>query len=560
LAEGSALIGAPSVHAQGFTGVGIRVAVLDTGIDTDHPHLSDDIAAQQCFCDNHPAPVRACCPNGAPQEANAEDDNGHGTSTSGIVTSSRVAGPGIAPDAEIVAVKVLDSGGSGNFSDVAAGLDWLITNQTSLGLNVVNMSLGDGTQHDDASVSPCSGSNTANAIESLHALGVVVFVSSGNDGHDNGIAFPACVAEAISVGGVYDANVGGIQWCGNATCTTILCTDNPTFADLFVCHTNSGSLLDILAPNFRTATTTLGGGTNFSFGGTSASSPYAAAKATLLLQADPTLTPEQIRTLMKTNGPSVTNPESGLSFTRTDVNQAFEALAPATCGNNDVETGEDCDDGNTAPGDCCSDLCAFEAAGGPCEDGDACTVSDTCDGGGVCDPGPPLACDDGQFCNGLETCDSGSGCVDGPDPVIDDGITCTDDSCDEVGDVVVNTPNHALCDDTLFCTGVETCHVTLDCQAGTNVDCDDVVSCTVDVCNETTDQCDNMPDDAVCNDANVCTEDVCDAALDCQNDPIVGCSLPVPTSTDWTRLALALILLGAGAGLVGGTRRRPGNR
>ncbi len=114
LAEGSALIGAPSLHAQGFTGAGIRAAVLDSGIDTDHPHLSDDLAAQHCFCDNHPSPAKGCCPSGGQQEANAEDDDGHGTSTSGIITSSRAAGPGVAPDAEIIAVKVLDSGGSGN--------------------------------------------------------------------------------------------------------------------------------------------------------------------------------------------------------------------------------------------------------------------------------------------------------------------------------------------------------------------------------------------------------------------------------------------------------------
>ena len=60
LAEGSSLIGAPSVHSQGFTGAGIRVAFLDSGIDTDHPHLSDDIAAQQCFCDDHPSPQLGC--------------------------------------------------------------------------------------------------------------------------------------------------------------------------------------------------------------------------------------------------------------------------------------------------------------------------------------------------------------------------------------------------------------------------------------------------------------------------------------------------------------------
>ena len=78
LIEGSALVGAPSVHSQEFTGAGVRVAVLDSGIDTDHTHLSDDIAAQQCFCDTHASPVKGCCPSGGQQEANAEDDEGHG--------------------------------------------------------------------------------------------------------------------------------------------------------------------------------------------------------------------------------------------------------------------------------------------------------------------------------------------------------------------------------------------------------------------------------------------------------------------------------------------------
>ena len=559
LAQGSALVGAPSVHAQGFTGVGIRVAVLDSGIDTDHPHLSDDIAAQQCFCDDHPSPNFGCCPSGGQQEANAEDDEGHGTSTSGIITSSRTAGPGVAPDAEIIAVKVLDSGGSGAFSDIAAGLDWLITNHVSLGLDVVSMSLGDGTQQNNASVSPCSGSNTANAIQSLHGLGIPTFVSSGNEGHDNGIAFPACVAEAISVGGVYDANVGGISWCGNSNCTTILCTDNPTFADRFVCHTNSGSLLDILAPNFRTATAALGGGTNSSFGGTSASCPYAAAQAALLLEADPSLTPEQIRALMNTNGPSVTNPDNSLSFTRTDVNQVLQAIAPATCGNDVVETGEDCDDGNTVPGDCCSELCAFETAGSSCEDGDACSMSDTCDGSGACDPGTPLPCDDGQFCNGLETCDSGSGCVDGPDPVIDDGVACTDDSCDEAGDVVVNTPNPGLCDDGAFCNGAEICDPGMGgCVDGPDPVIDDGIACTDDSCDEAGDVVVNTPNPGLCDDADPCTAELCDVNEGCTSEPVEGCIPPaaIPSGPSGSRVVLSLILTGLGAAALRRRTRR----
>jgi hypothetical protein len=72
-----------------------------------------------------------------------------------------------------------------------------------------------------------------------------------NEGFDNGIAAPACTPEAISVGGVYDEDVGSTSWCGPQGCPSILCTDNPTAADLFVCHTNSDELLDILAPQWR---------------------------------------------------------------------------------------------------------------------------------------------------------------------------------------------------------------------------------------------------------------------------------------------------------------------
>jgi hypothetical protein len=152
-----------------------------------------------------------------------------------------------------------------------------------------------------------------------------VFVASGNEGHDGGISFPACVGNAISVGGVYDANVGPASWCGNASCSTILCTDNPTAADGFVCHANSGTNLDLLAPDWRTDAPKSGGGTQ-PFGGTSASSPYAAGEAAVLLQAQPGLSPAALRTLMKAHGPLVTNSGNGLAFRRTDVAGALATL------------------------------------------------------------------------------------------------------------------------------------------------------------------------------------------------------------------------------------------
>ncbi len=332
LAQGVDLIGASTAHTSNITGFGVTVAVLDTGIDTDHPDLADDIVAEQCFCNDHPAPNRGCCPAGGTQQSgvgSAEDDNGHGTHATGIITSAGVvAAPGVAPDAGIVAIKVLGASGTSFASSVDAALDWLVTNHQALGVRVVNVSLGDGGEYNDPLAPPCSGTPGANAIALLHAAGVSVFVASGNDGHDDGVSEPACVPEAISVGGVYDAWVGSnVSWCGNAACTTILCSD-ASGADVFVCHTNSDEILDLLAPNWRTTSPALGGGTAH-FGGTSASSPYAAGQAALLLQDDANLQPEEIRSLLKANGPMVTNPDNGLSFRRSDVAAALNVPEPS---------------------------------------------------------------------------------------------------------------------------------------------------------------------------------------------------------------------------------------
>jgi cysteine-rich repeat protein len=470
LSQGVSLVGGDTAHALGYTGSGVKVAVLDTGIDTNHPDLIGDLVAQHCFCDTHPSPTRGgCCPGRSGESTSAEDDEGHGTSVSGIITSSgAVASVGVAPDSEIVAVKVLSSTGSGDFSDIAAGLDWILTERAVIGgpvegVRIVNMSLSDGGEHSNASASPCFGTNTANAIVALHTAGVAVFGASGNDGYDDGISFPACVAEAISVGGVYDASLGSVSWCGNASCTTTLCTDNVTAPDDFVCHSNSDELLDLLAPNFRTVTSAMGGGT-VAFGGTSASSPYAAGEAALLLDVDSTLTPEEIRTLLTNHGPQVINPDNGLSFPRTNVGAAIESIRPAICGNSNIENGEDCDDGNTLGGDCCSMSCSFEALGSACDDSDACSETDACDGAGACLSGSPLVCNDDLFCNGVESCDSGLGCQSGSAPVTDDGISCTEDSCDEANDGIVHVANDLLCDDGDACTA-ESCDEFLGCRS-----------------------------------------------------------------------------------------------
>lgn len=566
---GKQLIGADDVQSAGWTGAGVTVAVLDTGIDTDHPDLVDDLVSERCFCSiNAPGPGGGCCPSGSTSQSGAgaaEDDDGHGTAVAGIISSAGMsAQPGVAPDAEIVAIKVLDAAGSGLSSDVAAGLDWILSNNGALGVDVVNLSLGDFGEYNNPLLAPCAGTPTANAISMLHATGVTVFAASGNDGHDDGISEPACVADAISVGGVYDEAIGGASWCGNEDCSEILCTDT-TGPDVFVCHTNSDEILDILAPNWRTNTSALGGGTG-SFGGTSASSPYASGQAALLLESDPTLLPTDVRTALSSNGPFVTNPDNGLSFRRSDVALALASLS--VCGDGNLDFGEACDDANLLDGDCCSSSCQFEATGSSCDDVDACTNGDQCDGAGQCIAGPPLDCNDANVCTD-DSCDPGLGCVNvdnlapcddadacttadtcslgvcvgGAPPDCDDTNVCTDDSCDPLLGCV-NANNAAACDDGNACTTADACSLGA-CVGGAAPDCDDADACTDDSCDPGS-GCTNVDNSASCDDGDPCTAESCDAVTGCANTPIAGCGPSVPAGSGGSRTILIGLLLISG--------------
>ncbi len=133
-------------------------------------------------------------------------------------------------------------------------------------------------------------------------------------------------------------------------------------------------------------------------------------------------------------------------------------------------------------------------------------------------------CDNGGWCDGEETCADAT-CVAGTAPDCDDGVGCTDDSCNEVTDSCENIPVDSYCDDGFWCNGDETCDALDDCQAGTPVDCDDSVSCTDDSCNEVTDSCDNIANDANCDDGLFCNGvETCDAINDCQSGTPIDCS------------------------------------
>ena len=297
----------PQIHAdvvqdvRGFDGSGVTVAVLDSGIDSDHPDLAGALTGEQCFCSGG----GGCCPGGGSSQSGAgaaEDDHGHGTHVTGIITSDGTVAPrGVAPGASIVSIKVLDS--NNEFccaSDVIAGLDWIVANRPDV--RVVNMSLHTSPTFtgacDDVDATTMA---FADSIDQLLAGGVAVFAASGNSSLANAMGAPACIADAISVGAVNDL-------------------DHVAF------FSNSDATLDILAPGVGIVSTALGGGT-VSRNGTSMASPHGAGTAALLFEAYPGLTPANLLATLETTGLPVTDPQNGFVDPRIDADASFVALA-----------------------------------------------------------------------------------------------------------------------------------------------------------------------------------------------------------------------------------------
>lgn len=325
LQESLPAIGGDIVHNRyGITGRGVTVAVLDSGIDTDHPDLADDLVAQHCFTNS------ACLPGSTNQSNSAEDENGHGTNVAGIITANgTVSGRGFAPNAKIVAVRVLDKDGSGYVADWVAGLDWVYSQLATTPVQIVNLSLGTFALYPDN----CDKEEPllAAAIAQLRAKGVAFFASSGNQGHSTRIAAPACNSGVIAVGATYDSNVGRQPPSGTYQSffggSWPTCSDSATTLRTITCFTNSNQQLDLLAPGAPLLSAYLNGKTAL-YRGTSQASPTAAGVAALLLEKRPGLRPAEVEKILKTSGSTVTNPSNGLAFPLINALAAIQAITP----------------------------------------------------------------------------------------------------------------------------------------------------------------------------------------------------------------------------------------
>ncbi len=306
-----------NVRNRGLVGLGVKTAVIDSGIRLDHPDFSGRIVGQQCFCASA-TPGIGCCPNGLPTQSgagSATDGHGHGTNVAGIVAGSGGSAPqGGAPAATIVAVRVLDANNSFCCaSDVVAAMDWVATQHPDT--RVVNMSLGTNALF----ATSCDATNSftiamAQAAAALHANGTVMTASAGNQGSPTSVSAPACLNRVIAMGATWTQDWGPR--------TVLGCTDSTTAANKPTCFSNSGSRIALYAPGAfvtapgRTAVTS-------TFAGTSQATPLVASCIADLFQARPGLSPDQVRAALVASPSSVVDPKNGLTFPRLDCEDAL---------------------------------------------------------------------------------------------------------------------------------------------------------------------------------------------------------------------------------------------
>jgi subtilisin family serine protease len=275
LLESVKIIGADKAHALGFDGKGVTVAVLDTGIDATNRDFYGRIVAQQCFCDNLDG--TGCCPNGEWVQsggASARDDHGHGTHVSGIIAGGGAGAPaGIAPRANIVAVKVMDANNTfRSFTQIYRALEWLAEHRPDV--KVINMSLGSRALFTKESCKETAvGLGLADVITLLRNRGVLITASAGNEGSLNGTTMPACMDEVLGVGATYDSSGTHETFCYAAN----------AYVDEVACFSNASESVDLVAPGADIIASKRGGGW-VKYAGTSMAAPNVAGTIALMQQ------------------------------------------------------------------------------------------------------------------------------------------------------------------------------------------------------------------------------------------------------------------------------------
>ncbi len=302
LTPGILEVNAPQVWSQlGLTGQGVGVAIVDSGVYP-HPDLAGRIVASIDF--TTALPTVSTTPG--------VDPGGHGTHVAGLVagdgTLSGGAYTGVAPRANIIDVRVVDSNGSSNVSTILRGLQWVLANRITYNIKVVNMSLGatpTGSYKSDF---------MATAAEVLTFSGITVVVSAGNSGPLAGtVTTPATDPYVITVGALDDSGTSllldDLMTVFSSRGRTPF--DNLSKPDLvapgrkMVSLRSPGSALDTLFPERQVTATSALTADYYRLSGTSMAAPVVAGVVALMVERNPTLSPAQIKRRLKSTATSL---------------------------------------------------------------------------------------------------------------------------------------------------------------------------------------------------------------------------------------------------------------
>ena len=289
---GRDLIKAPEVWAQGLTGDGIVVAVIDSGIDYNHPDLTGNIWSNNGE-NGVDAQGRNKANNGLDDDNNGfvddfrgwdfvnndndpMDDNNHGTHISGLVAAKRdgVGITGVAPTAKIMPLKILDRLGSGKIRDEINAINYAVAN----GAKIVNVSLGGLQLNDDE----------LNVIRSAEAKGVIVISAAGNDARPQ-VDYPARFANEVGIA------VASIQ--RNKQFSDFSNRAGTEVINYFIAPGGDGGRADS-EDIYSTVPLSVPGIPYRYFAGTSMAVPHVAGVIALMLQANPNLTPAEIKRIL----------------------------------------------------------------------------------------------------------------------------------------------------------------------------------------------------------------------------------------------------------------------